>query len=1036
MMPLNAAQQGLWSGHVLNDDKALFNTAECIAFSGKVQAGKLVSAIEQAVSECETLAGCFVQQGEQVHFQPRTLPVGVRRLALSQLDAAETPEQQVRHWALRDLRTPFDLEAELPCRFALLEGEQQDFLYSCVHHIALDGFGTTLLFQRIAAIYSALCADQPVPPAGFGNYAAVLAEENQREADGSLAAARDYWQQTLAELPQAASFSAERAPIAADFVRSSISVPTGLWQRMNTFANDNRLGWADLLLAGLGVQLQMRSDSRAPVLGLMVMNRIGSAALDVPCMQMNIAPLALPAHGEHDLLACAKQVVKAKRSMRKHQHYRYEALRRDLGRVGGEQRLFGPLVNIMPFDHALQYADLSARTLNLSAGPVEDLTIEVRIGAEGVAQLDYDANPGCYSASQLQDLQQQLFALLGEWLAAPQLTRDELQQQQLGVARQQALLGAPEAERQALPAAGCVLAAIRAQAAQQPQALALCQGQQQYSYEQLQTAIEQTAAALQGAGFSSGQRLGVMLQRSPQAIVVQLAALALGGVYVPLDAEQPAERQQHILRSAELAGIVTEAAYRHRLLPLFSGPLLLAGELQSQGRCFQPASGEAAAYLMFTSGSTGLPKGVQISHRALAHFTAAARQRYAVQAGDRVLQFAPFNFDASIEEVFVTLTAGGTLVLRTDAMLQSMAAFTDALCEQNIQLLDLPTAFWNEWVVALASGQVQLPAGLRTVIIGGEAVYPQQLTQWQQQGRADIRLINTYGPTEATVVASSCELQQRHAGLEQLPIGLPLAGTGALILGAGDHPASEGELVLCGPQLASGYLGEAPGGFAHLRIGSENRPVYRTGDRVRLEDGQLVYLGRQDNEFKISGYRIQPGEVEAQLLTLHGIDEACVQGVVYGSGVRRLVAFVAGTLSDARSIKRQLAERLPAAMVPTDYQHYPSLPRTGSGKFDRKRLLAQYQRIEQGSELSGELENRVAAIWQQILGVGRIGAQDNFFELGGQSLQTIQIVNRLAAEFATTVKVSDVFDHPRLQDFCGFLDGRLSAAEESVEMVW
>ena len=1034
MMQLNAAQQGLWSGHLLNDDKAMFNTAECIAFSGKVQANKLISALEQAVSECETLSGCFVQQGEQVSFQPRSLPVGVRRLALSQLAAATTPEQQVRNWAMRDLRNPFDLQAELPCRFTLLEGEEQDFLYSCVHHIALDGFGTTLLFQRIAAIYSALCAEQDIPLAGFADYAAVLTEEAGRQTDGSWAAAREYWRETLVELPQAPSFSAERVPIAAEFVRSSVSVPAALWRQMNTFANDNRLGWADLLLAGLGVQLEMLSGCRAPVLGLMVMNRIGSAALNVPCMHMNIAPLALPARNESDLLACAKQVVKAKRSMRKHQHYRYETLRRDLGRVGGEQRLFGPLVNIMPFDHALQYADLSARTLNLSAGPVEDLTIEVRIGADGVAQLDYDANPGCYHPEQLQALQQQLFALLGDWLDEPCVSRGALQQQLLGAARQHALLLAPAEEP--LPAASCVLTAIHAQAAQQPEALALCQADQKYCYAQLQTAIEQTAAALQTAGFSRGQRIGVMLQRSPQAIVLQLAVLALGGVYVPLDAEQPAERQQHILRSAELAGIVTEAAYRHRLLPLFAGPLLLAGDLHSEARCFSPASGEAAAYLMFTSGSTGLPKGVQISHRALDQFTAAARLRYGVQQGDRVLQFAPFNFDASIEEVFVTLSAGGTLVLRTDAMLESMTAFTDSLSEQNIQLLDLPTAFWNEWVVALGSGQVQLPACLRTVIIGGEAVYPQQLAQWQQQGRADIRLINTYGPTEATVVASSCDLQQLNAEVEQLPIGLPLPGTAVLILGASDYPASEGELVLCGPQLASGYLGEAQGGFAQLRIGTQTLPVYRTGDRVRLEQGQLVYLGRQDNEFKISGYRIQPGEVEAQLLTLPGIDEACVQGVIFGAGVRRLVAFVAGSLKDARSIKRQLAERLPAAMLPTDYQHYASLPRTGSGKFDRKALLAQYQSAEQGSELSGDMENRVAAIWQQILGVGRIGAEDNFFELGGQSLQTIQIVNRLAAEFATTVKVSDVFDHPRLIDFCSFLDGRLSAAEASVEMVW
>ena len=400
-----------------------------------------------------------------------------------------------------------------------------------------------------------------------------------------------------------------------------------------------------------------------------------------------------------------------------------------------------------------------------------------------------------------------------------------------------------------------------------------------------------------------------------------------------------------------------------------------------------------------------------------------------------MLQFAPFNFDASIEEVFATLSAGATLVLRTDALLESMPAFAAGVEQMGITHLDLPTAFWNEWVVALTAGQAHIPAGLTTVIIGGEAVYPEQLAQWQRQGRSDVRLFNTYGPTETTVVVTTQELQQEDPSQAQLPIGLPLPGMQALILGAGEQPASEGELVLLGPQLANGYVGGVQGSFGSLRIGEEDLPVYRTGDRVRLVAGRLVYLGRRDNEFKISGYRIQPGEVEAQLLALPGVDEACVQGVSIGS-VRRLVAFVAGPERDSRVIKAQLARVLPAAMIPTDYRHYDQLPRTGSNKLDRKALLAAYQAGGEALTLGSETENRVGAIWQQILGLATMAPTDNFFELGGQSLQTIQIVNRLGAEFGVQVKVSDVFDHPRLDDFCRFLDGLLSEDEESVEMVW
>lgn len=1033
MRRLGVAQQGLWHGYVLNEDRAMFNTAECIAFAGKIQAAPLIAALRQAVSECEALSGHFVVEGEQVFFTPAELPLEVAQV---HIPAGVDTQAWVRQWGMAEIRQPFDLERELPCRFTLLQGAEVDFLYGCIHHIALDGYGSNLLYQRVADLYGAATRGEPAAPCEFGDYAAVLAEDTERDSQGRTAAARDYWREQLGALPAAVSFSERVAPISATFLRHSAAFPPALWQALNRLAEAHKLGWPDLLLAALSAQLRQVSGSAAQVLGLMVMNRMGSASFNVPCMQMNIAPLCLDLSDQANLLEAAQSIGKLRRSSRKYQHYRYESLRRDLGRVGGEQRLFGPLINIMPFDRPQSFGDCPARTLSLSAGPVEDLTLEVQLGADGVPLLDYDANPACYSQAQVRALQEELFSLLDAWLQAPQQPRDQLLSAWSAQYRARHLLSAPASEQAAMAEVGSVLLAIRAQAELQPQHLALCQGERQLSYGELQAQAETLAAALSERGVQPGERVGVMLSRSLEVIVVQLGVLLAGAVYVPLDPEQPGERQRLICTTAQLALVVTEAAFRHRLADSYSGPIELAGVLHSAHRLCAPRQGEVAAYLMFTSGSSGTPKGVEISHRALDHFIQAARLRYGVAATDRMLQFAPFNFDASIEEVFVSLSAGATLVLRTDALLESIGAFVEGLEQLAISVLDLPTAFWNEWVVALRAGLVQVPAGLKSVIIGGEAVYPEQLTAWQRLAPPAIRLINTYGPTETTVVATTCDLQGVEPGGDSLPIGQPLAAVTALVLGRGERPAEEGELVLCGAQLANGYLGSDSQAFTSLLIGAQSTPVYRSGDRVRLESGRLVYLGRLDNEFKISGYRIQPGEVESRLLALSGVDAACVQGLELGGGLRRLVAFVSGQRDDLRGIRQELAKLLPAAMVPTDYRHYPALPRTATNKLDRKRLQTEYLQGSREQALDDETQQRVRSIWQQILGVSAIQAADNFFELGGQSLQTIQIVNRLASEFGTAVKVSDVFDHPRLADFCHFLDSRVLQSEAQVEQVW
>jgi nonribosomal peptide synthetase MxcG len=447
-----------------------------------------------------------------------------------------------------------------------------------------------------------------------------------------------------------------------------------------------------------------------------------------------------------------------------------------------------------------------------------------------------------------------------------------------------------------------------------------------------------------------------------------------------------------------------------------------------------PASGEQLAYVIYTSGSTGKPNGVMISRGALAHFVASAAQRYTWSADERVLQFAPLQFDASVEEIFLTLCTGGTLILRDDEMLQSIPRLLQACADHAITLLDLPTAFWHELAYAVSSGALPMPASLRTIIIGGEAALPERVARWRAAVGPRLRLFNTYGPTEATVVATSSLLSELDAcpDSEPVPIGTPLPGVRALIvdaLGRCVRAGGAGELCICGPALARGYFARPELDRKRFVLLSElpGKPrAYRTGDVVRQrEDGQLVFLGRVDDELKISGQRVDPSEIETVLLGHPGVREVAVVAQELAGGAKRLVAHVVAAQPppSAAELRLHAQSSLLAGAIPAAFLFPEQLPRTSSGKVDRASLRA---RCTDAAPVflpppEGPLERLIHSVWQEVLGAGEFSRHDDFFERGGQSLQTIQVANRLGVALGRDVPVALVFRHPTIADLAAAL---------------
>ncbi|MGW2347517.1 amino acid adenylation domain-containing protein [Actinacidiphila glaucinigra] len=583
-----------------------------------------------------------------------------------------------------------------------------------------------------------------------------------------------------------------------------------------------------------------------------------------------------------------------------------------------------------------------------------------------------------------------------------------------------------------------VFAAIEEQARLTPDAPAVVDATGTSTYAQLLAAVTPLARALHSNGVRAGDLVGLSLPRGRDAVTAMLGVLRAGAGYLPLDPGYPAAR---------LAVMVEEAAPRVVIVPA-DGTDGIAGSLPAgtpviavDAAGTAPLPGTAAApedpaYVVFTSGSTGRPKGVVVPRRALAHFCRAAGERYGFSPTDRVLQFASLSFDASVEEIFPPLTAGATVVVRDEDMISRPDVFLDRCAELGVTVLDLPTAYWHELVGALEHGEAALPATVRTVIIGGEAVHPEAVIRWQAQVGSGVRLLNTYGPTETSVVATAADLTTWTGG-GPVPIGTPLSGVTVRVVAADGTtaaPGEPGELRIGGTGVATGYLGRPDLTADRFREGPDGRREYLSGDRVRrLADGNLEYLGRLDQQVKIRGFRVEPGEVESALREVRGVRDAVVL-VDEGAGAPRLAAHLVTEdgAPGTDAVRRELAARLPHYLVPAVFSVHAAFPLTVQGKVDRAALAAApppVPPVAADGAGGSSPEALVAAVWRELLGAADIRPGDDFFALGGDSLSAIRMISRLRHAHGAELTLSALYAAPTLAEVAGVLPAADAAPE-------
>ncbi|MBQ0826974.1 non-ribosomal peptide synthetase [Streptomyces tagetis] len=1025
VLPLTAAQSGMWFAQALDPLSPAQNTAECLEIDGPLDPELFAAALRRVTAEAEALRVTVedTPDGPRQRLAGEVEPPLAVRTDLSAEEAGA--------WMRADLAEPVDLAAGPLFGHALFRvGPDRWWWYQRVHHLAVDGYGHALLVRRTAEVYTALARGEEPAPGRFGRLSDLVEDDGRYRASPAFAADRAHWARVLGDRPDAPRLAGRGALPSRGVRRCRAHIGPETTERVRDLAARLRATWPDVLIAVQALCTARATARTDVVLGLPMMGRMGSAALRVPGMVMNVLPLRLTVAPRDTFAELVRQVALGVREVRRHQRYRYEDIRRDLGLLGENRGLVGPLVNVMPFDYAVDFAGVPARSRNLAAGPVEDLTVHIHDRADGGGlRVDHDGNPALYEDAGLAAHQERFLHLVERLAAAdPHLP---LAAHTAATPGESALV-LDEFNRTARKVPPTTLIGpIEARAARTPEATALVFRDTELSYAELNTRANRLARHLQARGAGPGAVVGVSVPRSAELVVALLAVLKAGAAYLPLDPDYPERRLAYMLRDAAPVCAVADRAGR---LPGDTGTDLVVLEGldvsayagTDPARALTPAH---PAYVIHTSGSTGRPKGVVVPHRAIDNRLRWMQHAYPLGAGDRVLQKTPSSFDVSVWEFFWPLREGATLVVAEPGGHKDPVYLSRLIREQSVTTCHFVPSMLQAFLSAKEAAGCR--GALRRVFCSGEAL-PRESARSFARVLPGTELHNLYGPTEAAVDVTYHACDRSDGG--PVPIGRPVWNTRLYVLDAALRPCPPGvpgELYLAGGQLADGYLGRpelTASRFVADPFGPPGSRMYRTGDLARWTGrGEVVYLGRTDDQVKLRGQRVELGEIEAALASRPGVDGACAL-------VRedRLVGYVTGT-ADPAGVRAALARELPEHMVPAAVVALDAFPLSPNGKLDRRELPAPvFAGGAGGRPFASAREEALTRLFAEVLDVPGAGPDDAFFDLGGTSLLAVRLVARVREESGAELTVGSLFEAPTPAALAARLDADRPGAGDAL----
>ncbi|MEW2035176.1 amino acid adenylation domain-containing protein [Streptomyces roseifaciens] len=1006
-LELTRAQEGVLAAQRIDPGNPSYNVGQYVELRGAVDTGALEEALRRTLAEADGLHVRLAERDGRTVALPVPFDAAAWHLPRLDTTGAASPVDAAVELVRDQLACPPRLEPTdgsgaapaLTGSLLVTVAPDHHLWFQYFHHLVVDGYSVALFTRRVAAVYTALVRGEEVPASPFEPAARLAEADAAYLASGKPENDRAYWTARHAGRPRATGLTEQTAQASRTFLRHRTSLGAERSAAVLDRAAAVRGTWAEAATAAVAAYLHRMTGTTDAVLGMHFMARSAPGTMRVPGMAVNVLPVRLAVEGSDTLPDLIRRAAGELKDARRHQHYRGEDIRRDLGLVGSDERLHGPMLNLKPFDLDLDFAGVPGLTVNLASGPVEDLSVSVSKSPDDVLHLEFDANPALYDAASLAAHAERCTDLMGRLAADPALTLDRARL--LADGEYEDVLHTWNATGHAVTP-GTLPGLIAERAAAGPGATAVVFEDEHLTYRELDARADALARTLTAAGAGRGAIVAVAVPRSAELMVALLGVLKSGAAYLPLDTDYPAERLAAMVEDAAPVRVVTVPAVLDRLPRAAREAALLLDDAAdaAPGTEVTAPGPDDAAYVIYTSGSTGRPKGVVVTHRAIANRLAWMQHAYRLRRDDRVLQKTPASFDVSVWEFFWALCEGATVVLARPEGHKDPAYLARLIAERRITTLhfvpSMLRAFLEEPAAAAACG------GLRRVFCSGEALPGDVVDRWYA-ALPDVPLHNLYGPTEAAVDVT---YHRTEAGSGTVPIGRPVWNTRLYVLDAALRPVPvgvPGELYLAGDQLARGYLGR-PGLTASRFVadphGGDGQRMYRTGDLVRWAPGGVVeYLGRTDDQVKIRGFRIELGEIEAALEALPGVAQAAVTArEVTPGGARRLVGYAvpaAGAGLDPEALRTGLAATLPEHMVPPVVVLLDSLPLSLNGKLDRKALPEPAPAAAAASRPPRtEAERVLAALVAEILGLDAVGADDNFFSLGGDSISAIQLGSR------------------------------------------